>query len=414
MMRKVVMTALLALWIPAATLFVGAGRPTTALAQAQKIGPEVGKPLLAAQEAIKKKRWPEAIAKIREAQAVSGKSPFEQYQINELLAYVLSKQGDDSGVARAYEENLNSGQTPPDQVLARIKTLTQLYFKLKNYGKTIEYGDRWIRSASDDPTAYLMVAQTRYLMKDYRNAARVMQSGIEAARRTGKPVQESWLLLRLRSLYELNDKTGIVDTHEQLVRSFPKTEYWQNLLDLLKSRTDDDRLTLNLYRLMLDLNVLSKPSDYIEMAQMDLDKENRLPGEALQVVQKGFDNKILDNNDRARHERVLTAAKTGVQHQQQALAQLEQNVRAAQTGDGDVYLGAVYLSYGKYDKAVEAIQRGLQKGGVKHIDDAQILLGRAYLKLGQKEEARKAFKAVAAKSPLAGIADLWAIRSQQA
>ena len=56
------------------------------------------------------------------------------------------------------------------------------------------------------------------------------------------------------------------------------------------------------------------------------------------------------------------------------------SARAKPTGDSDVKLGAAYLSYGENDKAIEAIKRGIGKGGVKNPDEAGLLLGIAYLR----------------------------------
>ena len=66
--------------------------------------------------------------------------------------------------------------------------------------------------------------------------------------------------------------------------------------------------------------------------------------------------------------------------------------RAKPTGEADVKLGAAYLSYGENDKAIEALQRGIGKGGVKNPDEAGLLLGIAYLRANNKAEAAKAFQ----------------------
>jgi hypothetical protein len=77
-------------------------------AQAEKFSAAVGKPLQAAQEAMKKKKWSEAIVEIRKAQAVPTKTAFEEYTINEMMGYALWQSGDSIGAARAYEANLAS------------------------------------------------------------------------------------------------------------------------------------------------------------------------------------------------------------------------------------------------------------------------------------------------------------------
>ena len=62
-----------------ATLLVSLllGTLTSSLAQ-EKVRPEVGKPLQAAQDMMKANKFKEALAKVREADAVSGKTPFGQ------------------------------------------------------------------------------------------------------------------------------------------------------------------------------------------------------------------------------------------------------------------------------------------------------------------------------------------------
>ena len=57
----------------------------------------------------------------------------------------------------------------------------------------------------------------------------------------------------------------------------------------------------------------------------------------------------------------------------------------------DVKLGEVYFGTGDYQNAVAAINRGLQKGQVKQLDEAYVYLGRSYAALKNYPEAKKAF-----------------------
>ena len=83
--------------------------------------------------------------------------------------------------------------------------------------------------------------------------------------------------------------------------------------------------------------------------------------------------------------------------------------RAKTTGDSDVKLGAAYLSYGMNDKAIEALTRGIGKGGVKDPDEAGMLLGIAYLRTGKKDEAGKAFATVTKSPVLVRVAKFWMV-----
>ena len=59
-----------------------------------------------------------------------------------------------------------------------------------------------------------------------------------------------------------------------------------------------------------------------------------------------------------------------------------------------VQLGAAYMSYGQYDKAVATSTRD-QKGGLKSVDEANLLLGIAQLRAKNTAEAQQAFDKVA-------------------
>ena len=52
-----------------------------------------------------------------------------------------------------------------------------------------------------------------------------------------------------------------------------------------------NRLTVDVYRLKLANNLLKKPSEYVEMAQLVL--QAKAPAEALKVIDKGYKAGVL-------------------------------------------------------------------------------------------------------------------------
>ena len=394
-------------------LATGALLPTLAVAAdaAQTIGPKVGKPMKAAQDAMKAKNWAEALAKVKEAQAIEGKTPFEEYQINEFLGFILINQKDFAGAAAAFEKNVNSGQVPAAELNNKLKTLAQLTFQTKQYPKAIDYTSRYLKAVPGETDMQILLAQAHYLQKNYKGASEAAMPAIVATERAGKKPDENWLLLLMRSNYELNDNAGISTALEKLVRHYPKPDYWDGLLSTLaKTGERNDRLTLGIYRLRLETGTLKRADDYVEMGQLAIDAG--VPGEAQQVVEAGFANKLLDvPESKARNERLLASAKKLVDEDKATIANEAKAAQAAPTGQADVGVGQAYLSYGQYDQAIEALERGIKKGGVKLPEEAQISLGIAYLKKGQKAQAQQAFKAVTGDSPWARLAGLWALRA---
>jgi tetratricopeptide (TPR) repeat protein len=63
----------------------------------------------------------------------------------------------------------------------------------------------------------------------------------------------------------------------------------------------------------------------------------------------------------------------------------------AESGGPFVRLGELYYGFGEYELAIAAIQRGLEKGQIPHLEDAYVYLGRSERALGDFDAARDAF-----------------------
>ena len=133
-------------------------------------------------------------------------------------------------------------------------------------------------------------------------------------------------------------------------------------------------------------------------------------------MESGFANKVLgaDEKQKERHTRLLNNAKKAAEQDRASLAQQAKDADKAPNGQAWVGLGQAYLSYDQYDQAIDALQKGIKKGGLKNPDEAQIQLGIAYLRKNQREQARNAFKAVPSDSPFGKAAALWGLRATNA
>ena len=375
----------------------------------------VAEPLKKAQEAMKNKQWDTALSEIKKAQAVEKKTPFEAYQIDEFMGYVLIQQKKFGEAAPVFERMLNSGFVPADKVDDNTRTVAQLYFQVRDYKKAAEWAKKWLDKHPGQEDMAVLLGQSYYVMNDYKNAATTMMGVVNAAERGGRTPQENWLQIVLSSQFKLDNKEGIADALKKLVRYYPKAEYWENLLDIYRRRDTSDRVTLGYYRLMNDVGTLKQADDYVEMAQLAIDAG--VPGEAQSIVEKGVQSGTLKSEDKTtqgRYDRLLAGAKKSVAADKPQLAQLAKEAEKSSSGQAYVGLGQAYLSYGMYDEAIEALKKGIAKGGVTDVDEAQISLGIAYLRKGQKDSARQAFKAVKSQSKWHDLAELWEIRTQMA
>ena len=144
-----------------------------------------------------------------------------------------------------------------------------------------------------------------------------------------------------------------------------------------------------IYRLMFDTNSMNAGSDFIEMAQLLGDAA--LPGEAEAVLEKGISSGQIPPDQKDRSARLLASIKARAESDHKGLPQFDAEASKSSSGELGVKLGEVYYGFGDYANAVKAIQAALQKGGIKHMDEAYVYLGLSEVQLKNNAEAKKAF-----------------------
>jgi tetratricopeptide (TPR) repeat protein len=371
-----------------------------ATAEAQQVSQKVGIPLKDAQAAVAKKRWEQALGKIREAEAAPGKTAFDQYKINEMLWYVYLQQGRNADAAKVLEGQLASSQMPAGEKVQRTKTLSQLYARAGNYGKAAQTAQSYLKSVPGDKDMQLLVANAYYMQKDYKGAIaaaeRVMKSG-------GTPSQDL-LQLVLRSNYELNDSAGTASALEQLLKFYPSEDTWVRVIDGYLKQTKKDSELMALYRLADDVGALKEPRQYVDMTQALVIGGFGQEGE--RVMQKGIAANVFQGDELSRAKRTLDAAKRKGDQEKAALPKAASQLASAKSGEDIVAVAKLYFSAGDYAKASAALQQALAKGGVQDLDGTNMLLGIALKRKGDKAGAGKAFDAI--KDPKAAeVGRLW-------
>jgi tetratricopeptide (TPR) repeat protein len=125
-------------------------------------------------------------------------------------------------------------------------------------------------------------------------------------------------------------------------------------------------------------------------------------------------NGALKEEHKERTNRLLTALKGRAEADKKGLAQEDAEASKSSAGELDVKLGEVYYGFGDYQKAVDAISRGIQKGKIKHLDEAYVYLGLSQAQLKNYAEAKRTFanlKLVPDVSPR--VLKLWSLYAEK-
>jgi tetratricopeptide (TPR) repeat protein len=380
----------------------------------QKVSKELAPTLKAAQDALQAKKFPEALAKLKDAEGNPKKTPYDQHIINELAGVAYAKTSNYPEASKAFEAEINDGFLDEKEVPGRIKAVAQMNYQIKNYDKAIEYGNRAIKGGFADDEMKTLVGQSYYLKGDYKGTLKYYDDMVVTQIKSGQVPKDEALQLALSACVKLNDSDCTTKELERLVEYHPKPEYWQNLLYSVRSLPNlSDKVTMQIYRLMFELDVLKDPSDYTEMAQLAIEQGN--PGEAQHVLEKGIQKGVFnDARTKDKNNRLLESAKKAAQTDLASLPKVEKDADASTTGDKNVGVGLAYLGYQQYDKALDQLNKGVTKGGVRSDAEAHLLLGIAQLKNGKKDDAVKSFKAVKGDPNLERVAELWSLHAKQA
>jgi Tfp pilus assembly protein PilF len=386
-----------ALGFTAATPVIGL---STAVA-AETLRAEIGKPLQDAQALMKQGKNREALAKLREADNVGNKTANESYLIERVRAAAASAAGDNEAAAKSFETLIASGRLSAGEKDKFSEGLVGLYIRAKDYGKANAAINRQLKER-DNPALRQLLIQNYYVSGNLSQAEQELRN-IEK----GGKLNEDQLGLLANIQLKKGDKEGYVGTIEKLAASYPKVSYWTDLLNRVVTKPGySNRLTVDVYRLKLANNLLKKPSEFVEMAQLVL--QAKAPAEALKVIDKGYKAGALGvGAEAARHQRLKDLAEKNLADSQKTLATDEAALVKAKDNDGLLAMGYGLVQAGQADKGLQMMQDAIKAGGLRNPEDAKLHLGEAQAVAGKKAQAITTLKSVGGKDGTADLARYW-------
>lgn len=381
----------------------------------EKVRPEVGKPLQQAQDMLKGKRYKDALAKLREVDGVSGKTPNEAFQIEWTRANAALGAGENDTAAKAFEAVINSGKAPANAQVSIIDTLVKLYANNKDYASALKWGNRYYKEGGTNPQIRTQMIQAHFLSGDFANAARESQADISADEKAGRTPSEEKLQLLANSYLRQKNNSGYSATIEKMLNYYPKKSLWANVISGVQKKPGfSDRLALDVYRLQLATGNLTSTNDFMEMAQLAL--QGGFAAEGKKIIDDGYANGSFGKGAEAeRHKRLKDLADKRLADAKKLTAsgQEENDANAAKDGNALVTLGERLVANGQAEKGIALMEAGVKKGNLRRPEDTKLHLGLAYIQAGQKSKGIQTLKTVQGSDGVADLARLWVIFTQQ-
>jgi len=342
----------------AAAIFLGAAVAGAGLAISvpadAAVRPAVGRPLQEAQSLAASGNYSGAMAKVHQAEAVGGLTGEESHVIEQMKAYVESRENSTSG----------AGKLAADYRSGRWSAVIQDAESMKGLGAN---------DMAAVATAYYRLHQDSqclsYIDQHFGNGGGAVVLEIKRA-----------------CAYEAGNDKAQTEALEQLVAITGKPDYWSQLLSSAeRSKALKDPQMLDIYRLRLRTGSMEGAKDYMLLSKLAL--AGGFPSEAMAVEQKGIDAKVLSGDT---VNRLVAMSKT---QQAQDIGGWAAKLAAAQkapSGDALIKLGEDLIGQGKAKDAIPLIQQGIAKDKTD-MGNAYRTLGLAYLDAGDKDQAIRAF-----------------------
>jgi hypothetical protein len=377
---------------------------------------EVGVPLTEASKLYKAGKFRDALAKLRDAEAVGGRTAAENNAIEGIRFSAAMGANDPDTMARSFDALKGSGKLSGAQQLQYMEAIAGTYLRAKDSGKALNWAQRYFKEGGSSPAMKQVLQTAQFASGDMSGAIKDTLEEIAADEKAGRAPPKDKLNLLLYAAQKKGDANAEAIATEKLLNFYPDPKLWAQILGGLpqKKSFDTSRYQLDLYRLRLATGNMSRGAeDYMEMAQ--LAAQAGYPEEGKQVVDKGFAAGVLGQGaEGARHKRLADLMVKKIAEAKASAAANEKAASDAKDGNAFVTLGLANAFGGNAKKGVEQIQQGIEKGNLKRPEDAKLYLGLAYQLAGDSAKAQAAWKSVKGTEGAADLARLWVIQSRSA
>ncbi len=367
---------------------------------------EVGKPLQAAQDAIKAGNYKDALARVAEAEALPGLTPYEVYILQRLKAPAAFGVGDLVTATQQFEAALGSPLLPAAERPALTETTIKLLLQQKEYSRAASRMKDYLADGGPSAEMRGLYPQVLSVLGDHVGVLRELAPQLAADSNPPEPT----LRLLAASQSALKDMPAYLVTLEKLAASTGKTDYWAELISRTVRRDGfaEERLRLDVYRLRRAVGVALDAGELGDMAYRA--QQAGLPAEAQALLDEGYAAGLLGKHANAAADQKLreTSAKAAAQDRA-GLAEGEAAALKGKDGNAALSLGLAVSAAGGHERALALMTQGRALGGLRRPDDALLHLGLVQWRAGKLDDARRSFAAVKGSDGVADLARLWGL-----
>ena len=339
--------------------------------QAQAVSKEFFDRIQKAQEMIDADDQQGALQMLNSLKTKKGITEYELQQVLNYIGFVNYNLDNVDAAMAAYEEMIRIPSIEEQIKKQTIYTMSQLSTMQEKYDQALKFLDEFfVLETNPAPDAYILYAQNLYQVNRYPDMIAPINQAIATAERREVEVKEDWYVLLNFAYFQQEDYAMVRDIQKILLMNWPKKRYWFSLAGAYTELGEDDNL-MGAYDAAHTQGLLEKEAEFVTMAQLYMQHE--VPYKAAVLLDREMAAGRVSKE--AKNYRLLSQAWTLAAEDEKSIPALQEAARLSSDGELNLRLGNAHLNLGQYDECVSAIREGLEKGGIKSPDNAQISLG---------------------------------------
>jgi tetratricopeptide (TPR) repeat protein len=396
-------------WLLCATLlvvllFALAGQSQAQASGGAQVRPAVAQALQGVSKAMQDKNFAQALAMAKQALAVPELTPQERYVVEYNLAGAAIALKDHAQTVQSLDYVLT--QSTPIEPAPKLALLEAMVFAgtaLKDDKRVIQWAPEYRKLNGPNRDVQLAWLTALSRQGQHQQAVQLWDEYFKQDIAANSKPLEPHLRAYANSQLQSKNNTGYFKALLELLRHYPKRDYWRDAAVFLDGASDfNSQYAVDVYVLMQGAQTFDDAADYLGFAQTAL--KAGLPKFALQSL------------DTLQARALKLDAKQSVQaaqlrgSSQKAAQQDTVNVDAALPANAGgqqlAALGDVALSQSKWGQAAKLYAQALSAGGVRNVAQTRLRQGAA-LKLAGEPSAKEVLEKVSADSSAERLAQLW-------
>ncbi len=348
------------------------------------VSPWLYKKLSKTEKLIGQKSYQSALHNLQQILGEVEQGSYEQATVLRSLSSVYALQGQYPKAAEILKKCLALKMLPEQQEQQAILNLGQLYMATEQYALAVKTLKPWL-AKNPKPEAELsaLLANAYAQLKQYRQALPHIKNAIASSK---KPV-ESWYQLNLALYYELNEYGSAATLLNQLLKRYPdKKEYWEQLASVYQ-QLKQYKKAASVQHLAYKKGLLRSEKEILALTNLFLYIGS--PYKGAKLLYDSLAAKAVRSTS-SNWETLATAWQQAKEFNK-AVAALE--TASSLNDKGSLYqqLGQIFVEQEQWKKAADALNKAINKGGLKNPGAAYLLLGMSYYELNNLKQARAAF-----------------------